>query len=110
MTYEELVREFAARTSAPEETVRALLDLEARLVEHGHVTGDELVNALLHHSPPHDAAAPDPRAPQLVDELIERAQGHALGLDFLRKGHLGSVAATFHAHAFTVLAARERLG
>ena len=44
-----------------------------------------------------------------VDALIHAASHHALGLDFLRRGHLGTVAVTFQAHAFTVVAARERL-
>jgi hypothetical protein len=49
---------------------------------------------------------PDPAE---VGALIESAGGHPLGVDFLLGGELGSVAATFHTHAFTVLAARERL-
>jgi hypothetical protein len=48
--------------------------------------------------------------PSEVDALIRTASEHALGLEFLRTGHLGTVAVTFHAHAFTVVAARERLG
>jgi hypothetical protein len=44
-----------------------------------------------------------------VDRLIERASVHPLGVRFLVEGHLGSVAATFETHAFTVDAARERL-
>ena len=44
-----------------------------------------------------------------VEALIERATRHPLGLDFLRHGELGSVAVSFDAHAFTVIAARERL-
>jgi hypothetical protein len=44
-----------------------------------------------------------------VEALIERAPHHPLGLDFLRHGELGSVAVSLDAHAFTVIAARERL-
>ncbi|HEX6972830.1 MAG TPA: hypothetical protein VF147_00430 [Vicinamibacterales bacterium] len=44
-----------------------------------------------------------------VDALIDAASAHALGLDFLRGGHLGTVAITFKTHAFTVVAAREKL-
>lgn len=44
-----------------------------------------------------------------VDALIERAGSHPLGVDFLRSGELASVAATFRTHAFTVVAARDRL-
>ena len=44
-----------------------------------------------------------------VLELIRRADKHELGIDFLAKGALDSVAATFGVHAFVVDAARERL-
>jgi hypothetical protein len=47
--------------------------------------------------------------PAEVDALIHAASSHALGVEFLRTGHLGTVAVTFQAHAFTVVAARERL-
>lgn len=45
-----------------------------------------------------------------VGRLIEDAQRHPLGLQFLIEGELGSVAVTFGVHAFTVDAARRRLG
>lgn len=44
-----------------------------------------------------------------VLELIRRAERHELGRDFLAKGALDAVAATFGVHAFVVDAARERL-
>jgi hypothetical protein len=44
-----------------------------------------------------------------IDALIASATTHPLGLRFLLEGHLGSVATTFGAHAFTVDAARDRL-
>jgi hypothetical protein len=44
-----------------------------------------------------------------VDALIEAASRHSLGLEFLQGGHLGTVAVTFRTHAFTVVAAREKL-
>ena len=44
-----------------------------------------------------------------VDALIAAASQHPLGLDFLRDGSLDCVAVTFRTHAFTVLAAREKL-
>lgn len=47
--------------------------------------------------------------PAEIDALIHAASHHALGLEFLRRGHLGTVAVTFRAHAFTVVAARDRL-
>ena len=44
-----------------------------------------------------------------VADLIRAAGQHPLGLDYLRQGHLGTVAITFGCHAFTVVAARDRL-
>ncbi len=60
------------------------------------------------HTPHHDPLGYRPTAED-VRRLIELARRHPLGLDFLREGDLGSVAATFRAHAFTVDAARARL-
>lgn len=51
----------------------------------------------------------DPRDPRVVEELIERAKRHPLGVEFLSKGYIDSVAAGLETHAFTVEAARERL-
>jgi hypothetical protein len=44
-----------------------------------------------------------------VEALIAAAEKHPLGTEFLIEGHLGTVAITFKAHAFTVEAARHRL-
>jgi hypothetical protein len=44
-----------------------------------------------------------------VDALIARASADSLGADFLLRGELGSVATWLRTHAFTVVAARERL-
>ncbi len=44
-----------------------------------------------------------------VDALIARASADSLGVDFLVNGELGCVAVSFGTHAFTVVAARERL-
>lgn len=44
-----------------------------------------------------------------VDALIAAARQHPLGLDYLREGALDNVAVTLKTHAFTVVAARERL-
>lgn len=48
-------------------------------------------------------------SPEDVRKLIESAHRHPLGVDYLKHGEPGSVAATFRAHAFTVDAAREHL-
>ena len=44
-----------------------------------------------------------------VSDLVGRAAGHPLGVDFLRRGTLDAVSATFGVHAFVVEAARVRL-
>jgi len=44
-----------------------------------------------------------------VRDLIERADEHSLGRDFLLEGAQDSVAATFGVHAFVVDAARAHL-
>jgi len=44
-----------------------------------------------------------------VESLIARAREHPHGLEFLERGALDSVSATFRTHAFVVDAARERL-
>ena len=46
---------------------------------------------------------------QEIEDLIVRARRHPLGMDFLRRGSLDSVAATFEVHAFVVDAARTAL-
>jgi hypothetical protein len=56
-----------------------------------------------------DGAHPCRPTPQQIEELISTARDHPLGVTFLLDGDLGSVAATFEAHAFTVEAARDRL-
>lgn len=44
-----------------------------------------------------------------VKSLIARAREHPLGLEFLERGVLDAVSATFGIHAFVVDAAREHL-
>lgn len=44
-----------------------------------------------------------------IDALIARAMADSLGIEFLLNGELGSVATWLGTHAFTVVAARERL-
>ncbi len=47
--------------------------------------------------------------PEDVTSLIDRAEKHPLGTDFLLQGALDAVAATFQVHAFVVDAARDTL-
>lgn len=49
-----------------------------------------------------------PETRQVLD-LIQRAEQHELGCDFLAKGAPDAVAATFGVHAFLVDAARDHL-
>jgi hypothetical protein len=99
MNQAELLPALASRAHVSETDARAVLDALADLA-----------------TPPSRAATPrhddagDPTDAATVSALIARARVHPLGIDYLRRGYLGSVAATFEAHAFTVLAARERLG
>ena len=44
-----------------------------------------------------------------IQELLTQASNHPRGVDFLLSGALDAVAATFHAHAFCVDAAREAI-
>jgi len=109
MDHATLVKDAAARSGLPEPTVEKVVAALADLVHHSHASPDELLHALLGAADPLHSRPVDPRDPALVAELVERATAHPLGLDFLRGGHLGSVAATFETHAFTVLAARDLL-
>lgn len=52
----------------------------------------------------------EPPCESAVERLIAEARHHPLGLEFLLEGEPGCVAATFGTHAFTVDAARQRLG
>ncbi len=47
--------------------------------------------------------------PDEIKGLLRRAAGHPLGTEFLLKGALDAVAATFGTHAFVVDAARDQL-
>ena len=44
-----------------------------------------------------------------IQDLIERANSHDLGIEFLLNGSLDAVAATFGVHAFVIDAARDQL-
>ena len=44
-----------------------------------------------------------------IQELIERANSHDLGIEFLLNGSLDAVAVTFGVHAFVIDAARDQL-
>lgn len=57
---------------------------------------------------PADSSRYQPHDAEIAD-LIRAAGNHPLGLDYLVRGHLGTVAITFGCHAFTVVAAREAL-
>jgi hypothetical protein len=109
MNHAQLVRDAARLSGLSEATVESVIAALADLVHRSRVSPDELVHALLGAADPLDTHPVDPRDPSAVAELVERAKAHSLGLDYLKGGHLGSVAATFETHAFTVLAARDLL-
>jgi hypothetical protein len=109
MNHATLVSDAAVRTGLPESTVEEVVAALADLVHHSRVSPDELLHALLGASDPLPDHPVDPRDPAVVADLLERAKAHPLGLDYLKGGHLGSVAATFETHAFTVLSARDLL-
>ena len=109
MNHLSLVKDAAARSGLPEATVERVVAALADVVHHAHATPAELLHALLGGEEPLNAHPVDPRDPALIADLVERAKSHPLGLDYLKGGHLGSVAVTFETHAFTVLAARELL-
>ena len=44
-----------------------------------------------------------------IQDLIERAKSHDLGIEFLLNGSLDAVAATFGVHAFVIDAVRDQL-
>jgi hypothetical protein len=47
--------------------------------------------------------------PQQIEQLIEQAHNHPLGIQFLLEGDLCAVAILFGVHVFTVEAARKNL-
>jgi hypothetical protein len=79
-----LVNELAARAHLPRTTVQEVLDTMAEIEE-------------------------VPPAEDEVEQLIDRARHHALGLPFLLEGNLEAVAITFRTHVFRVEDARRRL-
>lgn len=96
MNESELVRELSRKASVPEDSAEAVLNAVRDLIRYGKPAMNPLTGS-------------DPTDPRLIDDIIARAETHPLGIDLLLNGHLGSVAATFGAHAFTVEAARARL-
>jgi hypothetical protein len=59
--------------------------------------------------PPPPEPPEDLHLSRTIDELVERARGHPLGISFLMRAPLESVAVTLQAHPFLVLRAREQL-
>lgn len=112
----DLVGELSRRSGVPEPSVQLVLAALREAVGDGRV--DELLRPDAGGAAPCFVAAVVNRvtgpgrgeaAPNEVDELITCARRHPLGLEFLKGGYLASVAAVFHADAFTVENARERL-
>lgn len=62
------------------------------------------------HAAPWESLRPTEVGAADVQALIQRADAHELGRDFLLEGAQDAVAATFGVHAFVVDAARAHLG
>ena len=60
---------------------------------------------------PNEPIKPDntPEMDHAVEDLLRRAAEHSLGAEFVARGSLDAVAATFEVHAFVVAAARNAL-
>jgi len=117
MSTDEWIDRLADRAGVAPAEARAVLTALSQLDRRRERSGRPLpVEAL--EPRPHDAwPLPVPKAPPSyepsgfeVGSLIEEARRHPLGIEFLLEGELGAVAATFGVHAFTVDAARRRLG
>ena len=116
MTERDLVAELADRAQVAPEQVRAVLDALAEVTCEHERAGQALPLAALGLARCYGfrrAAAPSPAQQPCdasVEQLIADARRHPLGIEFLLEGEPGCVAATFGTHAFTVDAARQRLG
>lgn len=102
----ELVSEVARRARVSEAAAQAVLVALSDVLHERDVSRTAPAEA------PADVPEPEvpaPTDPRVVDDLISCARSHPLGLEFLLRGYLGSVAVELHTHAFTVEAARERL-
>lgn len=119
MDESKLIATLSRRARVPRSTARDVLKALLDLLQEENVSRDALLHpgSMRFAEPP--GWAPDPGArhlkassysdPNVVDDLIERARTHSLGVEFLLNGYLASVAAEFDTHAFTVEAARQRL-
>ncbi|KAA0251882.1 hypothetical protein FBQ97_06200 [Acidobacteria bacterium ACD] len=110
----ELISELARRAQVPEEAARAVLTALSGALRAGEVSEEALRSVGQGPAPAGPAdlealKASSPTDPRVVDDLISCARSHPLGIEFLERGYLGSVAVELHSHAFTVEAARERL-
>ena len=103
-----LIDELVRRTKVSPADAAAVVDALAELAAEGRL-GPGSRPAPEPEAPPPTTGEPFVPRPADVDALIAAARRHPLGIDFLLGGHLGSVAATFKAHAFTVEAARARI-
>ena len=103
-----LIAELVRRSKVSPSDAEAVVDALAQLAAEGRLGAGSRSSP---DAEPASQATGEPfmPTPADVDALIATARRHPLGVDFLIGGHLGSVAATFKAHAFTVEAARARI-
>jgi hypothetical protein len=115
-----LRRGLAFLRRAPAEVVAATLGVHARAVEEARSqledppARERLLRVFARALEERRGAAPAPPAPPAAaarspDDLIQEAERHALGLDFLHLAPPETVAITFEVHPDTVLRAREIL-
>jgi len=118
MTSGDLVGMLAARAGLEPAQVRAVLAALSEVTCEHERAGQPLPLAALGLARCHglgpgaDQSAAPAQQPceAAVERLIAEARRHPLGIEFLLEGEPGCVAATFGTHAFTVDAARQRLG
>jgi hypothetical protein len=117
MNEKDLIGELCRRAGVPEASAEALLEALRAMARDGLVNENVLRSSEAAERP--DPCLPVPEGKgtgvsggtgvRAADELIACARNHPLGLEFLRGGYLGSVAAVFGANAFTVEEARAKL-
>lgn len=117
MPKDEWIDKLAARAGVAPAEAKAVLDALSEMDRRRERSGRPLPIEAVNPGPNDGWQLPAPKKPLRfqptsaeVGRLIEDARRHPLGLEFLIEGELGSVAVTFGVHAFTVDAARRRLG
>lgn len=114
MRDDDLVGKLAARAGLEPVQVRAVLAALTEVSCEHERSGQPLPLAKLglarcYGFRPGARAASRQHCDSRVEQLIDDARRHPLGVEFLLEGETGCVAAIFGTHAFAVDAARQRL-